>query len=118
MLPKGEDWSERSTSALDVIRDRRAADPVLAAELDEIGRKLRLGIAIQELRERRKLTQMQLAQLTGTSQSAIARIESADYERMSLSTLQKIARALNADLSITFRPHRWRKSPPTTATAG
>jgi len=48
------------------------------------------------------LTQKQLAEKIGTSQSAIARIESFDYGRVTLSTLQRIADALNLDLKVQF----------------
>ena len=50
------------------------------------------------------MTQQQLAKLTKTSQAAIARIESADYEGHSLSKLREIAEALGARLVIDFIP--------------
>jgi len=44
------------------------------------------------------LTQQQLADLSGTKQPVIARLEDADYEGHSLSMLQRIAHALNQRL--------------------
>lgn len=55
-------------------------------------------------RNRAKLTQSQLAQKIGSTQSVIARLEDADYEGHSLTMLQKIAKALNKHLSISFEP--------------
>lgn len=46
---------------------------------------------IYEARTTRGLTQKQLADLIGTKQSTIARLEDADYDGHSLSMLQKIA---------------------------
>ena len=46
------------------------------------------------------MTQHQLADRIGTKQSAIARLEDAEYEGQSISMLQKIARALNQRLEV------------------
>lgn len=52
------------------------------------------------------LTQKQLADLVGTQQSTIARLEDADYEGHSLSMLRRIAAALNLGLEVRFTSHR------------
>jgi transcriptional regulator with XRE-family HTH domain len=52
------------------------------------------------------LTQKQLAELVGTQQSTIARLEDADYEGHSLSMLRRIAEALNLGLEVRFTSHR------------
>ena len=57
---------------------------------------------IYEARTARGLTQKQLADRVGTKQSAIARLEDADYDGHSLSMLQKIAGALNQKVEIKF----------------
>jgi transcriptional regulator with XRE-family HTH domain len=54
------------------------------------------------VRNRAKLTQAQLAELIGTTQSVISRLEDADYEGHSLSMLQRIATALHTRLEIRF----------------
>ena len=48
------------------------------------------------LRKDKDLTQMELAKLAGTSQSAIARLESGSYKNLSLSFIRKVAAALHA----------------------
>jgi predicted transcriptional regulator len=48
------------------------------------------------LRKDKDLTQMELAKLAGTSQSAIARLESGSYKKLSLSFIRKVAAALHA----------------------
>lgn len=57
---------------------------------------------IQYLRqERRKMTQAQLAKLSGVSQSTIAQIESGTKDP-SISTLKKIATALDVHIALLF----------------
>ena len=59
---------------------------------------------IYEARTKAGLTQKQLAELIGTKQPVIARLEDADYEGHSLSMLQKIAHALNQRVVIHLTP--------------
>ncbi|MCH8824625.1 MAG: helix-turn-helix transcriptional regulator [Planctomycetes bacterium] len=49
---------------------------------------------VYEARTERSITQTELAVLIGTSQSAVARVENADYDGHSIRTLVKIANAL------------------------
>ena len=56
------------------------------------------------LRKRAKLTQSQLALRVGTTQQVIARIESLDYKGHSLTTLARVAEALNKKLEVRFVP--------------
>ena len=51
-----------------------------------------------------QLTQRQLADLIGSRQPVIARLEDADYEGHSLSMLDRIAAALGHSLHIQFVP--------------
>ena len=51
------------------------------------------------------LTQQELAELIGTGQSAIARLEDADYDGHSLTTLQRIAEALNCHIQLSIVPN-------------
>ena len=59
---------------------------------------------IRALRKRRRLRQADVARLTGTGQSAISRIEKADYDGWTFRTLIAIAEELRARLRITFEP--------------
>jgi transcriptional regulator with XRE-family HTH domain len=59
---------------------------------------LRLTVSLAELRERRGLTQTQLAAKIQTSAAVISRVENG--QNVELKTLQKIASALNAKLKI------------------
>lgn len=55
---------------------------------------------VLDLRKKRNLTQKELATLIGTSQPAIARLESGNYENISLSFLKKVAAALGAEAEV------------------
>ena len=58
----------------------------------------RVAMRIKEWRERRKLTQEQLAEKTGLSRGFLARLETARHDPK-LSTLEKIAAALKVDIA-------------------
>lgn len=59
---------------------------------------------LRNMRKKRGHTQAKLAALTHTGQSAISRIEKADYDGWTFKTLITIAEALKARLRITLEP--------------
>ncbi len=65
--------------------------------------KVRVAAQITYFREARGLTQAQLAEMLGTSQSTIARLENPFYKNYSLNTLRKIAQVLNLELVVSLR---------------
>jgi transcriptional regulator with XRE-family HTH domain len=71
---------------------------------DEFGDVYRaLGARIAEERARRSLSQRELAELTGTTQSAIARLEGGSRAAR-LDTLLRVANALDCALELDLRP--------------
>lgn len=85
-LPRFEDWEAG-----------KIQDPQFAAAAAE----LEPGYQIARLRILRGLTQTELAELVGTRQPSIARLENG-ASVPSLSFLQKIAAALNARVEVKF----------------
>ncbi|MEW6419620.1 MAG: helix-turn-helix transcriptional regulator [Nitrospirota bacterium] len=77
-------------------------DPEFKAHYQEERQVLKLAIKIAKLREKKGLSQEQLAKLMGTSQQAISRIESGEYEGFTLKTLEKIAEATGTRVKIEF----------------
>ena len=69
----------------------------------------RVAAMIYDERQAAGLTQVQLAELIGTKQSVIARLEDADYEGHSLSMLRRIAEALGRRLEVSFAPRQARR---------
>jgi ribosome-binding protein aMBF1 (putative translation factor) len=107
MTMSGKPGKERqdATSATRVLH-RVAGDSRRMRDLLERER-LNAAVArqIYEARAARGLSQAQLAKLVGTTQSAIARLEDADYEGHSLSMLRRIAEALGYDVEIRLVEH-------------
>src|SRR5947209_4635876 len=94
-----------ATAAGDAVADARArmaADPGHAARVEAELARLRIARVVRDLRERKKLTQGQLATLAGTKQPNIARLESGRVEP-TIGLLEKVARALGAALEVRFR---------------
>ncbi len=78
-----------------------AESPSFAALYAEEFNKQALACQVRELREKRKLSQAELAEWVGTKQPAIARLESGRViPRIDL--LQKIAQALGMRLEVRF----------------
>jgi transcriptional regulator with XRE-family HTH domain len=86
----------------DVIRAKLAANPELAEAVEQHSFNADIAQQVHDLRIDAKLTQTQLAELAGTYQSVISRIEDADYDGHSLASLNKIAKALNRKLKVEF----------------
>lgn len=63
-----------------------------------------IAMQIRKLRELRKLRQIDLANQATMKQSAVSRIEQAEYSGWTFRTLMKVAEALDARLKITFQP--------------
>jgi DNA-binding XRE family transcriptional regulator len=72
------------------------------AHYQEERQALQLAMKIARLREKKGLSQQQMAKLMGTSQQAVSRIESGEYEGFTLKTLEKIAEATGTKVKIEF----------------
>jgi ribosome-binding protein aMBF1 (putative translation factor) len=81
------------------VKAARAPSPGRRRGYEKAGRAIRLAMEIRALREARGLSQRELAERVGTTQSAIARLEGGNISP-SLPTLDKIAEALDAELSV------------------
>ena len=71
-----------------------------------VASRLATGIAfkLRATRERRTLTQAQLAELSGLRQSVISRFENLTYENYSLNFLKKLCAALDVALIVDIVP--------------
>ena len=85
----------------DEVKAARADSPDRRRGYEKAGRAIRLATEIRALREARGLSQRELAERVGTTQSAIARLEGGNISP-SLPTLDKIAEALEAELSVSL----------------
>jgi DNA-binding XRE family transcriptional regulator len=83
-MPQFEDWE---------------AEKIKDAEFLAVAEELEPGYQVARLRIQRGLTQAQLAEMVGTRQPSIARLENGS-SNPSLSFLNKIAVALNAKIEV------------------
>ena len=90
----------KTNDALKIIEKLNRTDTELQEMVAEASINAKVAQLIYLARTKAGLTQQQLADLIGTKQPVIARLEDADYEGHSLSMLQRIAHALNQRLEI------------------
>jgi predicted transcriptional regulator len=92
---------KRTTSAALILRNRYVKnDPKRIASIDAERVNAEVARLIYDLRTEAGLTQAQLAEIVGTTQSVISRLEDSDYEGHSLSILSRIAVALRKKLTV------------------
>jgi DNA-binding XRE family transcriptional regulator len=87
----------------DEYRKEQIQDPEFKTEYDALEDEFKLAVEVIELRKKNNLTQKELADRVGTSQPAIARLESGNYRNLSLAFLRRVAIALNAVPEIHLR---------------
>ena len=80
----------------DDFLEEQLSDEEFRNEYSELEEQFTIAMEVIALRQKHNLTQKELAERVGTSQPAIARLESGNYRNLSLSFIRRIARALNA----------------------
>jgi len=90
----------------DAFLEKQLKKPEFKRAYDELKNEYDLAAQIIRFRINRNLTQAQLAQLVGTSQPAIARLESGSHRNVTLSFVYRVAKALDLQPELTFRDVR------------
>lgn len=85
------------------FRQEQLRDEELRREYESMEPEFSLAREVLKLRKAKHLTQQQLAEQMGTSQPAIARIESGNYRNPSLAFIRRLADALDAIPEIHLR---------------
>ena len=96
--------------------EEQLRDPEVKKEYEAVDVEFALAREIIALRHQRNLTQRQLAEKAGTSQPAIARVESGSYRNLSLAFLRRLAEALGAEPEIHLRERKPEIVPPRNVT--
>ncbi len=86
------------TKSFNILRRKVRADPERAHRVAEHKRAILDALALAEARERRNVTQKEIAEILGVTQANISRIEREDD--IYLSTLRKYVEALGGHLEI------------------
>jgi len=100
MMKTRKKASTTTTDFGEVLRNKLATNPELAAMVEDAAVDAHTAREIYRARIAAGLTQKQLATFVGTTQSVIARIEDADYGSHSMRVLKKIAVALKKRLRV------------------
>ena len=91
----------KKTNAVEILRNRYVKDdPKRKASVATERMNAEIARLLYDMRTEAGLTQGQLAELVGTTQSVISRLEDSDYNGHSLSLLNRIAEALHKKLSV------------------
>jgi len=94
----------RTRDAAAILDRLTGSDRTLRARIEAESIGLRIAQQLHDARTAAGLTQSRLAELVGTTQSVISRLEDADYEGHSLSMLQRVAQALHRRIEIRLVP--------------
>jgi ribosome-binding protein aMBF1 (putative translation factor) len=96
---------KRTSNAVKILHQRYiGGDSERKASLEQERVGAEVARTIYELREQAGLSQRELAEKVGTTQSVISRLEDSDYEGHSLSMLSRIAKALNRQVQVVMQP--------------
>jgi len=93
---------ETEKTNFDRYLERKLQDPALRARFEAADLAWDIALQLADLRRSRGLTQKQVAELLGTKQQAIARLEDPAYSGHSLSMVRKYVEALGASLRVTI----------------
>lgn len=103
---KNPPTTRRRSDGLQILERVTGRDAQLRKDIAEANVNFRVAQRIYDARTAAGLTQLQLADLIGTRQSVIARLEDAEYRGHSLTMLARIADALHSQLEVVFVPRR------------
>ncbi len=90
------------TYRFDDVLAKQMKDPEFKKAWDNLAAEYDLAAEVIRMRMARNLTQTQLAKLVGTSQPAIARLESGNHTNVTLAFLYRVARALDVEPRLKF----------------
>ncbi|MBO3459754.1 helix-turn-helix transcriptional regulator [Aetokthonos hydrillicola Thurmond2011] len=95
---------KKTTDAVEIMKDMIGDDPQMHQMYNEATVNADVAQLIYEARTEAGLSQKELAEMIGTTQSVISCLEDADYEEHSLSMLTRIATVLNREVKIALVP--------------
>ena len=94
----------KTSNAVEILDRMMGKGPKMRALVASARINAAVAQLIYNAREKAGITQEELADLVGTKQPVIARLENADYRGHSLTMLQRIATALHKRIDIRLAP--------------
>ena len=88
----------------DTYLEDQMKDRAFAERFRQAGAAWDVAVQLAALRKKAGLSQKELARQLRTTQQQISRLESPGYEGHSLSMLRRVARALRAEVRVSFQP--------------
>lgn len=95
--------NNRAHADIDAHLKRKLQNPEFRAAYDAEDKRIELVLQIIKLRQKRGMTQADLAKAIGTRQANVSRLERFDTN-LTLGTLEKVADALGVNLEIGLVP--------------
>lgn len=111
-MKKQQKTRTRTRNGLKILDRLTGKDAQLREDIAEAKVNFRVAQLIYDARTAAGMTQQQLADVVGTQQSVIARLEDAEYQGHSLTMLSRLADALHQKLDVRFVPWRERERQP------
>ena len=97
--------AKATTDAVEILKRTSGIDPATDPEMIQIAEDFRIAQMIFDSRKKAGLTQKQLAEKVGTTQSVISQLEDAEYGGHSLSMLRRVAAALGSHVEVRLVPN-------------
>jgi predicted XRE-type DNA-binding protein len=98
--------NKKKTTNFDKFEDELLQDPEIRQQYEDLKPKYEMIRRLIQRRNQLRMSQSQLAKTVGTKQPAISRLERGDFNDVTLSTLIKVAHALDLDLDISLKTRR------------
>ena len=96
--------TKKTTDGIKILDNMIGDDAELREMCEQATVNAHVAQLIYDTRTEAGLSQKELAEMIGTTQSVISRLEDADYEGHSLSMLSRIAQALHREVKIDLVP--------------
>lgn len=98
--------NKKQPTNFEEFEDELLQDPEIRKEYEDLKPKYEMIQSLIKRRNQLRMSQSQLARTVGTKQPAISRLERGEFNNVTLSTLIKVAHALDMDLDISLKPRR------------
>jgi ribosome-binding protein aMBF1 (putative translation factor) len=99
-------------SSFDAYLQEQLRDPDFRRRFEAADCALDVALRLADLRRQRGLTQAQVAEMLGTKQQNISRLENPAYRGHTLSMLSRYARVLGGELRVTVAPQAQAQARP------
>ena len=94
---------KNKSGTFEAFEDELLQDPEIRQQYEDLKPKYEMIQSLIKRRNQLRMSQSQLAGIVGTRQPAISRLERGDFNNVTLSTLIKVAHALDLDLDVSLK---------------